>query len=917
MADDAQNDTEMEGTEELNQNQEEESEERDSTDGSEDEHESELELKIAALTKQISQNPYVYDNHIEKIKALRELGDLHRLRDAREEMSKHFPLTEELWLEWLHDEIPLASDENERKKIEKLFEKSFDDYQSVPVWLEYVQFAIGRMGEKEGLVTVRNAFEQALTAVGLHVSLGSNIWEAYREFENALLAGLMPQPGAVVTKEEEEAFAIQNQRVITLFKRQLAVPLLHMQDTLKEYKDWLGQDDIDPDTQAAFSKALQTVNSVQSLEDKLLTSEAPHLEAYQEYIAHELKTEDPARIQCIFERALKDNCLNAELWMQYTAYLDKLKFKQQITSAYERALRNCPWSSVLWVKYLLAMERQNTSFNTMKELAEKALLAGFSHSGDYLAVWCQYCDYLRRRIDWEQDHEETLETFQLTIERAIDFMFENYGKDGDPEAILQQFWAVIEAKYCKNLEKAREIWNQVMQAGHGSEAALWLQYYRLERMYGDNKHCRRILQKALNSVTDWPESITQAYINFEREEGNLEQYDTAVTKCEAQMERINERRAKTRRNHKNMDLVMARWKTNMSISKRLLKTLTLPRKLKGRYCNSFFLSHAVKFLSWITSTAQWRPCIPYTQVSDEPPSKRLKEDISLYIPDSHQSGEGLGQFHGQSVRHDPSKDNVTAFISNLDFSLEEERLKEVFQKCGEIVNIRLVRNYKGKSKGFGYVEFTDSNAVLQALKLDREFVDGRPMFVSRCEDRTVAKQPPQFKFPTQLEKNKLFVKGLPFTVTKEDVEAIFKEHGKIKEIRMVTYRNGSPKGIAYVEYEDEQSAGQAVLKTDGLVIGEHTVSVAISNPPERKTPLSTRMAAPVGRVPNLGSGKKETDFRGKARTQVSLLPRALRQQAVPGNSTTTLGAKDGALSEKTSDKPAMNNADFRAMLLKK
>lgn len=37
------------------------------------------------------------------------------------------------------------------------------------------------------------------------------------------------------------------------------------------------------------------------------------------------------------------------------------------------------------------------------------------------------------------------------------------------------------------------------------------------------------------------------------------------------------------------------------------------------------------------------------------------------------------------------------------------------------------------------------NAVLQALKLDREFVDGRPMFVSRCEDRSIVKNTPLFK----------------------------------------------------------------------------------------------------------------------------------------------------------------------------
>ena len=41
------------------------------------------------------------------------------------------------------------------------------------------------------------------------------------------------------------------------------------------------------------------------------------------------------------------------------------------------------------------------------------------------------------------------------------------------------------------------------------------------RTYGDNKHCRRVLQRALNSVNDWPESIIDAYINFEREEGRF------------------------------------------------------------------------------------------------------------------------------------------------------------------------------------------------------------------------------------------------------------------------------------------------------------------------------------------------------------------------------------------------------------
>ena len=62
---------------------------------------------------------------------------------------------------------------------------------AVPVWLEYVQFAIGGMGHSEGVQKARTVFDQALTACGLHVSKGSDIWDAYREFEIAILSGLL------------------------------------------------------------------------------------------------------------------------------------------------------------------------------------------------------------------------------------------------------------------------------------------------------------------------------------------------------------------------------------------------------------------------------------------------------------------------------------------------------------------------------------------------------------------------------------------------------------------------------------------------------------------------------------------------------------------------------------------------------
>ena len=46
----------------------------------------------------------------------------------------------------------------------------------------------------------------------------------------------------------------------------------------------------------------------------------------------------------------------------------------------------------------------------------------------------------------------------------------------------------MQAKYCQNMPKARELWGIIMQSGFGSQASIWLEYARLER-YVNVKHC--------------------------------------------------------------------------------------------------------------------------------------------------------------------------------------------------------------------------------------------------------------------------------------------------------------------------------------------------------------------------------------------------------------------------------------------
>ena len=62
------------------------------------------------------------------------------------------------------------------------------------------------------------------------------------------------------------------------------------------------------------------------------TAPMPKLAEYRSYIEYETKDGDPARIQCIYERAIKDNCLDASLWREYTDYLVLTLFLESISS---------------------------------------------------------------------------------------------------------------------------------------------------------------------------------------------------------------------------------------------------------------------------------------------------------------------------------------------------------------------------------------------------------------------------------------------------------------------------------------------------------------------------------------------------------------------------------------------------------
>lgn len=64
---------------------------------------------------------------------------------------------------------------------------------------------------------------------------------------------------------------------------------------------------------------------------------------------------------------------------------------------------------------------------------------------------------------------------------------------------------------------------------------------------------------------------------------------------------------------------------------------------------------------------------------------------------------------------------------------EEEELWQLFEPCGKISSVRLIRDaITGIGKGFGYINFEDSDAVELALQMESPTLKGRVLRVSVC-----------------------------------------------------------------------------------------------------------------------------------------------------------------------------------------
>merc|ERR1712100_839950 len=126
-------------------------------------------------------------------------------------------------------------------------------------------------------------------------------------------------------------------------------------------------------------------------------------------------------------------------------------------------------------------------------------------------------------------------------------------------------------------------------------------------------------------------------------------------------------------------------------------------------------------------------------------------------------------------------ETVTLFIGNLPWSASEEEIRDYFADY-EFSGIRLMKDRDTQRfKGFCYIDF-DSNIADTVLDLSGSDFNGRPIKIDRTKNSSA---------------------------DDESVRNYFSECGSINTLRLISDRDGNPKGFGYIEFADQDGADAA------------------------------------------------------------------------------------------------------------
>ncbi|GFY81717.1 RNA-binding (RRM/RBD/RNP motifs) family protein [Actinidia rufa] len=168
-------------------------------------------------------------------------------------------------------------------------------------------------------------------------------------------------------------------------------------------------------------------------------------------------------------------------------------------------------------------------------------------------------------------------------------------------------------------------------------------------------------------------------------------------------------------------------------------------------------------------------------------------------------------------------DQGKLFIGGISWETNEDRLKDYFGNYGEVMQTVIMRDkISGKPRGFGFVVFADPS-VLDRVLQDKHVLDGRTVeakrALSREEQQTSSRtgntnNARNFGSGGNYRTKKIFVGGLPPTLSEEEFRQYFEAYGNVTDVVvMYDQQTQRPRGFGFISFDSEDAVDRVLHKT--------------------------------------------------------------------------------------------------------
>ncbi|UKZ76594.1 Protein phosphatase PP2A regulatory subunit B [Trichoderma virens FT-333] len=202
------------------------------------------------------------------------------------------------------------------------------------------------------------------------------------------------------------------------------------------------------------------------------------------------------------------------------------------------------------------------------------------------------------------------------------------------------------------------------------------------------------------------------------------------------------------------------------------------------------------------------------------------------------------------------QNSASLYVGELDPSVTEAMLFELFSQIGAVASIRVCRDaVTRRSLGYAYVNYNSTPDGEKALEeLNYTLIKGRPCRIMWSQRDPALRKTGQ---------GNVFIKNLDVAIDNKALHDTFAAFGNILSCKVAQDENGNSKGYGFVHYETDEAAAQAIKHVNGMLLNEKKVYVGYHIPKKDRQSKFEEMKANFTNVyvKNIGPDVTDDEFR--------------------------------------------------------